>query len=216
MATDYFAHHKKNYSDNQRLDEKKISKNPFEQFVKKLNEALKETSGEPNRMVLTTCNNQGQSSARIVLLKKHDQETFTFFTNYESRKSQDIKANPKVSCLFHWHELGLQILIEGLAKKSSSHLSQKYFATRPRQSQIAAWCSKQSHIIQSRETLLKDFQAYEEKFARKEIPCPSFWGGYDIYPSRFEFWQGRTNRLHDRIIYTKKEATTWEITRLAP
>ena len=216
MNDDYYAAHRKRYHAQYTLNEETIKKNPFEQFDFFLKEALAHCSGEPNSMLLSTCSTTGQPSSRVVLLKQHDHDTLTFFTNYKSQKAQDIDANPNVSCLFHWHELERQVIIKGKAVRSAKNKSQNYFNTRPRQSQLAAWSSQQSHPIPNRKALLTTFEAINTKFKDKAVPCPPFWGGFDVFPTYFEFWQGQNNRLHDRLAYQKKANKQWATMRLSP
>jgi pyridoxamine 5'-phosphate oxidase len=166
-------------------------------------------------MMLSTADVNGNPSARIVLLKEIDDSGFVFYTNYGSRKGKDLKENPKAALTFFWDELLRQIRIEGRIEKISKETSKKYFSSRPRESQIGAWVSAQSSVIPNREILENKFDELEEKFGNEEIPLPHFWGGYRVIPNYFEFWQGRENRLHDRICY-KKENDEWKIFRIAP
>ena len=166
-------------------------------------------------MILATVGGDGQPSQRTVLLKYFDENGFVFFTNQESRKAREIATNPKVNLHFVWLELERQISIAGTATPISAAESARYFMTRPRNSQIAAWVSNQSSAISSRKLLLQKFQEMKQKFVDGEVPLPSFWGGYRVKPSAVEFWQGRANRLHDRFLYTRKGAG-WQIGRLAP
>ena len=157
----------------------------------------------------------GNLSGRIVLLKEIDERGFVFYTNYESRKGRDLKQNPKAALTFFWDELRRQVRVEGRIEKVSRETSTKYFSSRPRESQIGAWVSEQSSVIPNRTFLETKFNGIKEKFANDEIPLPDFWGGYRVIPDYFEFWQGRENRLHDRICY-KKENDEWNIFRLVP
>lgn len=190
---------------------------PFDQFEKWMNEAFHAQVSEPNAMTLATATPLGAPSLRTVLLKTYDRRGMVFFTNYGSRKSREIGENPQVALLFSWLDLERQIIIEGQAARIPAAESLQYFTSRPRGSQIGAWCSPQSSRITSRRLLLQEFAKMREKFEHGEIPLPSFWGGYRVEPRRFEFWQGRTNRLHDRFEYLpEKEKGTWTIHRLAP
>lgn len=190
---------------------------PFDQFEKWMNEAFHAQVSEPNAMTLATATPLGAPSLRTVLLKTYDRRGMVFFTNYGSRKSLEIGENPQVALLFSWLDLERQIIIEGQAARIPAAESLQYFTSRPRGSQIGAWCSPQSSRITSRRLLLQEFAKMREKFEHGEIPLPSFWGGYRVEPRRFEFWQGRTNRLHDRFEYLpEKEKGTWAIHRLAP
>lgn len=170
---------------------------------------------EPNGFVLSTANATGRIRSRSVLLKYFDTDGFVFFTNYGSEKAKDITENPHVSACFPWFLLERQVLIEGTAEKISSGESLKYFASRPRDSQIGAWVSQQSQIISSRALLLDKAKQLSRHFLGKDVPLPEFWGGYRICPQRIEFWQGQPSRLHDRIEYTLKQQT-WGKQRLAP
>jgi pyridoxamine 5'-phosphate oxidase len=152
---------------------------------------------------------------RTVLLKYYDADGFVFFTNYSSRKAAQIAANPKVSILFPWLTLERQIIIQGHAEKITTAESLRYFASRPRESQIGAWVSNQSEIITSRKFLMQKLSEIREKFKQGEIPLPSFWGGYRVVPQTFEFWQGGPARLHDRFMYRRAE-DTWPLERLSP
>ncbi|HAC63017.1 MAG TPA: pyridoxamine 5'-phosphate oxidase, partial [Cyanothece sp. UBA12306] len=169
-----------------------------------------------NSMSLATASAQGEPSLRTVLLKYFDSQGFIFFTNYKSYKAQQIAENPHVALLFFWSSLERQVKIRGKATKISTAESLKYFITRPRGSQLGAWCSEQSSVISSRQILEMEFEEVRRKFAQGEVPLPSFWGGYRVVPHYFEFWQGRPNRLHDRFSYTIKDGKTWNIQRLAP
>jgi pyridoxamine 5'-phosphate oxidase len=197
------------------LDERNAPANPFEQFETWLGEAVAQNVFEPNAMVLSTVSGEGKPSARIVLLRGFNEEGFTFFTNYDSRKASEIESNPQASLLFFWAELERQVRIEGAAAKAAAEISDEYFASRPRESQIGAWVSPQSKKIASRESLEKRFIELAEKWEGKNIERPPNWGGFVIKPEIFEFWQGRESRLHDRLVYTKIE-NRWKIERLAP
>ncbi|MEA5510072.1 pyridoxamine 5'-phosphate oxidase [Crocosphaera sp. UHCC 0190] len=198
------------------LTRKALDQDPFKQFEKWFQQACQAELPEPNAMSLATVSAQGEPSIRTVLLKYFDEKGFVFFTNYESRKAQQIAENPQVALLFLWLPLERQVKIQGTATKISTAESLSYFTTRPRGSQLGAWCSAQSSVITSRQLLEMKFEEIKNKFQQGEIPLPSFWGGYRITPRRFEFWQGRPNRLHDRFSYTSGDDRTWEIHRLAP
>ena len=172
---------------------------------------------EPNAMVLSTADSDGQPRARTMLLKAYDKRGFVFFTNYESEKAAEIAGNPKVALLFLWLPLERQLRIEGTAEKISHIESLKYFMSRPRDNRLGAWVSRQSSVISSRSLLLAKLDEVKRKFADGDVPLPSFWGGYRVVPSRFEFWQGGGARLHDRFRYSPEEAGDgWGIERLAP
>ncbi|MCW8803186.1 MAG: pyridoxamine 5'-phosphate oxidase [Ignavibacteriaceae bacterium] len=197
------------------LNETSINKNPFIQFTKWYKSIITSNLKEPTAMTLSTADVNGNPSARIVLLKEFDDSGFVFYTNYDSRKGKDLKVNPKAALNFFWDEPARQIRIEGRIEKISREASKKYFSTRPRESRIGAWISSQSSVIPNRKFLINKFDELEKKFSNEEIPLPEFWGGYRLIPNYFEFWQGRENRLHDRICY-KKENDEWKIFRLAP
>ena len=171
---------------------------------------------EPNAFTLATVGNEMMPSVRTVLLKYFSEKGFVFFTNYDSKKAKQIDQNPKVAALFTWLPLERQIKIEGSVEKISKAESLKYFLSRPKGSQLGAWVSRQSEVISSRALLEQKFEEMKNKFLNKEIPFPSFWGGYIIKPIRIEFWQGGEDRLHDRFLYEFKEDNSWEIKRLAP
>ncbi len=197
------------------LQIRSVAPNPFDQFSEWFDEAVKKIRIDPNAMTLSTVDENGQPSTRTVLLKGFDQSGFVFYTNYLSRKGHHIESNPKVSLTFYWTELIRQIHIEGTAQKVSKPQSDEYFKTRPTASKISAWASNQSKPLDSRDELDRRFREFEEKFDGGEIPRPENWGGYLVVPHRMEFWQGRINRLHDRICYTLKDGK-WKIERLAP
>ncbi len=193
-----------------------LDPNPFKQFEVWFNQAFEAGIVEPNAMSLSTVSKEGTPSARTVLLKGYDEDGFIFYTNYGSRKAQDIAENPKVVSLFPWLALERQVIIQGLAYKVPTSQSLKYFASRPRGSQLGAWVSTQSDHISSRSVLESTLKKLKEKFATGEIPLPDFWGGYRIVPNYIEFWQGRSNRLHDRLVYELQEDNTWALGRKSP
>ena len=195
--------------------EDEAATNPFEQFKNWFDEAVQSNIDEVNAMTLATVNEEGKPSARIVLLKDVSENGFTFYTNYESHKAKEMASNSNVALVFFWKELERQIRIEGTVKKAPEDLSDTYFNSRPEESRIGAWSSPQSEVIPSREILEKNVMEVKNKFEGKEITRPNFWGGYTVEPVLFEFWQGRSNRLHDRIEYVKNE-NGWIKRRLAP
>ena len=200
----------------QSLDVADVLKNPFDQFQRWLDEAIKSEIPEPNAMTLATVNKSGFPSARAILLKGLEKDGFVFYTNYESRKGQEMKENPNVALVFCWLELQRQIRIEGIASKITKKQSQEYFQSRPPGSQMGAWASPQSEVIGSRQELASYFHSVEKRFeGAEQLPLPKFWGGYKVKPVSIEFWQGRSSRLHDRIRY-RKVKRSWEIERLAP
>ena len=198
------------------FDIKDLNKNPFKQFEVWFNDALNENLLEPNAFSLATVGFDMMPSIRTVLLKYFDNEGFVFFTNYESKKAKQIEQNPKVAALFTWLALERQIKIEANIEKISKADSLKYFLSRPKGSQLGAWVSRQSETISSRALLEQKFDEMKRKFLNKEIPIPSFWGGYILKPIRIEFWQGGEDRLHDRFLYEIQENGNWTISRLAP
>jgi pyridoxamine 5'-phosphate oxidase len=199
----------------QKLDQKDLKNDPFDQFDVWFKIALKEIELDPNSMSLATVGADGIPSLRSVLLKYYDKTGFVFFTNYNSRKAQQITINPFVSAMFLWLPLERQIIIEGKAEKISKAESLKYFASRPVGSQMGAWVSNQSSIISSRSILMAKLEEIKNKFKDGKIPLPDFWGGYRIVPHRIEFWQGGESRLHDRFLY-ERSGDNWTINRLAP
>ncbi|MBU82725.1 MAG: pyridoxamine 5'-phosphate oxidase [Flammeovirgaceae bacterium] len=197
------------------LDTNKINKNPIKEFKKWFKEAQSKDILEPNAMTLSTLSSNKDINSRTVLLKGVNNKGFIFFTNYESRKGNDIKLNNTVSLVFLWKELEKQIIIKGRAKKISKKESDKYFQSRPRSSRIAAWASNQSKKISYENELEESFLKYEEKFKDKKIPLPNFWGGFLVEPKSIEFWIGKKSRMHDRIIYLKN-LKSWKIQKLYP
>ncbi len=198
------------------LDREDLDADPIAQFEQWFQQTVASGIPEPNAMSLATVGQDGQPSLRTVLLKIFDQQGFVFFTNYASRKAQDMEHNAKVALLFPWVALGRQVKIIGSAARIPLAESASYFATRPRGSQIGAWASPQSEVISTRSLLEAQFDEMKRKFARGQIPLPSFWGGYRVAPQIIEFWQGRHNRLHDRFQYTRTADGEWRIERLEP
>ncbi len=197
------------------LQREDLDPDPFGQFARWFEAALECGMDEPTAMSLATSGG-GEVSARMVLLKYWDTNGFVFFTDYGSRKSRQIEENPHVALLFYWHSLHRQIRMEGMATRVSMKESIKYFATRPRGSQLGAWCSAQSTVISSRALLEAKLSELKKKFMNREVPLPSMWGGYRVVPSRMEFWQQGTDRLHDRFLYVSQLDESWSIERLAP
>jgi pyridoxamine 5'-phosphate oxidase len=196
------------------MRKKDMAADPFAQFRLWFDEAVAAALIEPNAMVLSTTDGHRPSS-RSVLLKAYDEKGFVFFTNYESRKAREIAANASVSLLFPWYPLERQVGILGRAEKVSSAEALAYFVSRPHGSRLGAWVSSQSAVIESRRLLEARWQEIQKKFADGEVPLPSFWGGFRVVPSEIEFWQGRENRLHDRLRYSR-DAGRWCLERLAP
>jgi len=189
---------------------------PFEQFELWFNQAQDLELGDPSAFSLATASASGQPTLRTVLLKYFDASGFVFFTNYNSQKGNQLSENAQVAMLFPWLPLERQIKITGSAEKISTAQSAKYFASRPRGSQLGAWISAQSDALQSRKILEDKFARALKKLAGKEVPMPNSWGGYKVVPTSIEFWQGRENRLHDRFRYDINESGDWGITRLEP
>jgi pyridoxamine 5'-phosphate oxidase len=198
------------------LHETEVAQNPFEQFQQWFTDALQSEIEEPNAMTLATASSDGKPSARIVLLKSFDETGFIFFTNYESKKGKQLFGNPFAALVFFWKELERQVRIEGTIVKISAQESDIYFDSRPPGSRIGAWASPQSAVLKNREELENKVKKAEVQFKGISPSRPSFWGGYRLKPNLFEFWQGRSNRLHDRIQYCLQQNTTWKIDRLAP
>lgn len=196
------------------LTVKNVNKDPFKQFAKWFEEVLKSGFLEPNAMAVATASKEGKPSSRILLLKGFDENGFMFYSNYKSRKGKDLDENPYASLLFFWDKLERQVRIEGKVQKLTKEESEAYFNTRPYKSRLGAWASPQSSVIEDRNAIIKDFLKYMLKF-KTHVPLPPVWGGYRLIPDTFEFWQGRPNRLHDRIRY-KKLKSGWKIERLAP
>jgi pyridoxamine 5'-phosphate oxidase len=201
---------------NQVLSREMLDPDPFRQFAHWFSETCKAELSEPNAMSLATVGADGQPTLRTVLLKLFDREGFVFFTNYSSRKAQQIAENQHVALLFPWVKLARQVAITGIAEKISVAESARYFASRPRDSQLGAWISQQSSVLSSRQLLMMELEKIKTKFLNGEIPLPDFWGGYRVRPASIEFWQGQTSRLHDRFLYTHQTDNSWTIERLAP
>ena len=197
------------------LSENNVASNPIEQFAKWWNDAIESEIVEVNAMTLATSTKDGKPSARIVLLKGFEESGFIFFTNYESKKGEVISENPKAALIFFWKEIERQVRIEGTVEKISAEESDAYFFSRPEGSRIGAWASPQSKIINGRKILEDNAEKYTGEF-KNSIPRPPHWGGYRVMPQLIEFWQGRSNRLHDRIQYTKTDDGSWKVDRLAP
>lgn len=207
---------RKNYS-KEKLDLESVGKDPFAFFTYWFEEALKSEIEEPNAMVLSTIGLDSFPKSRVVLLKGLENENFIFYTNYNSAKGQEMEKNPAVALNFNWLDLERQVRIEGVVKKVSAEESDAYFNSRPKGSKIGAWVSEQSQPIDNRELLDKRLAELEAKYADTEVPRPSWWGGYAVIPSTIEFWQGRPNRLHDRIRFQRDQpSAAWQISRLSP
>lgn len=198
------------------LNEQDVAATPVEQFERWWQDVLESKLEEPNAMTLATSTADGRPSARIVLLKSFDADGFLFFTNYESRKGQELAANPRVTLLFFWKELERQVRIEGLVSKVPASVSDEYFSSRPVGSRIGAIASPQSVVIPGRSFLEDKVKDLEAAYASAPPQRPENWGGYAVKPVSVEFWQGRSSRLHDRILYTQQADGGWSIARLAP
>lgn len=189
---------------------------PFDLFQQWFTQYTKLDLFEPNAMIVATASKAGAPSQRTVLMKAYDTEGFVFYTNYGSRKAEQIQENDQVSLIFPWIPLHRQVIVEGTASKVSTAESLKYFLSRPRGSQLGAWSSAQSSVISARSALEAKFSEIKTQFKEGDISLPTFWGGYRIKPHRVEFWQGRSHRLHDRFLYTRSGQEQWKIDRLSP
>jgi pyridoxamine 5'-phosphate oxidase len=197
------------------LAEEDVAKSPFDQFGVWWEEAVQSKIDEVNAMALSTASLEGRPSSRIVLLKGYNEEGFVFFTNYNSDKGMQIRQNQYVSLLFFWKELERQVRIEGIALQVAAEESDAYFESRPIGSRLGAWASPQSRKIADRHVLNQELEKYTEQFKHQNVPRPPHWGGYRVKPTSIEFWQGRSSRLHDRILYELTDEH-WQISRLAP
>jgi pyridoxamine 5'-phosphate oxidase len=198
------------------LEEKDLAADPFAQFDEWFTQAAESGLHEPNAMVLATADPQGRPSSRTVLLKQYDERGFVFFTNYGSRKGREIEANPHVSLLFPWHGVARQVIVSGTAARTGRDETVAYFRTRPHGSQLGAWASEQSSKVASRAELDRLYAELAERYPEGEdVPAPPQWGGYRVVPESVEFWQGRENRLHDRLRYVRR-GEGWTIERLCP
>ena len=197
------------------LAEADVAPDPVVQFRAWFRDALAADLHEPNAMTLATVTPDGRPSARTVLLKGYDERGFVFYTNFEGRKARELETNPLCALLFYWGELERQVRIEGRASRVSGEESDAYFTSRPRGSRLGAWASEQSRPVQGRSVLEERVRALEAEYEGREIPRPPFWGGYRVEPHTIEFWQGRENRLHDRLVYLRNEGG-WKIVRLQP
>jgi len=200
----------------QSLSEEDVLPNPFLQFEKWFKEALNAEVIEPNAMTIATASTNGVPTARIVLLKEFTLEGFVFYTNYNSNKGKELASNPYAALVFFWADLERQVRIEGVVEKISEEESSSYFYSRPKGSQLGAITSPQSESIPNRKFLEDKLKALEEEYTIKNIRKPEYWGGYRVIPNRIEFWQGRSSRLHDRIVYTQNQDQSWKFERLAP
>ena len=204
------------------LEEAEAGTDPLALFDRWFREAEAAGTYLYEAMALSTATRDGRPSSRQVLLKDFDSQGFVFYTNYDSRKAADLEANPHAALLFHWSSLHRQVRIEGRVERTSREESEAYHRSRPRGSRIAAWSSQQSSELESREVLERRFAERDAEFPGDEVPLPPFWGGYRVIPERIEFWQGRANRMHDRLVFRRadpsgeSEGTAWEVVRLSP
>jgi pyridoxamine 5'-phosphate oxidase len=199
-----------------RLTQDVLTEHPIDLFETWLNDAINAELPDPNAMTIATVDSTGQPSQRIVLLKDLSKDGFVFYTNLGSRKAKDLDNNAKISLHFPWHFMERQVRVMGVAKALSRTEVAKYFLSRPKDSQLGAWASKQSQVISTREMLITQFAQMKEKFSNGQVPLPDFWGGYRVEPQQIEFWQGGENRLHDRFEYNKQDNGTWTTQRLMP
>ena len=201
------------------LAEADLSDDPVTMFGRWFDDAVAAGIGEPNAMVVSTVSAEGRPSSRMVLLKGYDEGGFVFFTNYASAKAADLATNPACSLLLPWHDLERQVRVDGTASQVARVVSEEYFASRPRGSQLGAWASvapaAQSSVVASQAALQAAYDAAEERFAGGDVPCPPTWGGYVVRPETVEFWQGRRGRMHDRLRY-RRDGGGWVVERLAP
>lgn len=207
MRRDYFA---------RELLESDAGHDPFRLFDRWFDEATKTGMLEPNAMAVATADDQGRPSVRILLLKGCDERGFVFYTNCESRKARELEANPNASLCFWWAELERQVRIEGRVERVTRAEAEDYFRSRPRASQLGACVSQQSRELSGRDELELRLRELESQYRDGEVPCPAHWGGYRLFPSSIEFWQGRESRLHDRLLYTRQQDGSWKRIRLAP
>jgi len=197
------------------LDKADVDHDPVVQFQVWFENAIDADLHEPNAMILATATTDGKPSARTVLLKDYDERGFVFYTNYEGRKAGELETNPRCALLFYWGELERQVRVEGAVSRISEQESDEYFASRPRGSQLGAWASQQSRVVEGRCSLEQKLHSLQAEYEDREVPRPPFWGGYRVEPEEIEFWQGRESRLHDRLVY-RREDGAWRIERLQP
>jgi pyridoxamine 5'-phosphate oxidase len=198
------------------LKESDAASDPIEQFRSWFDEALAADLHEPNAMTLATATPEGRPSARVVLLKGFDERGFVFYTSYVGRKSGELETNPTCALVFYWGELERQVRVEGRASRVSDEESDEYFGSRPRGSRLGAWASEQSRPVEGRGALEERLRGLEAEYEGREVPRPPFWGGYQVEPEVIEFWQGRENRLHDRLVYRRSDNGEWGRERLQP
>lgn len=197
------------------LEREHLAADPVQQFHQWLDDALAAGSPEANAMAVATADAAGQPSLRMVLLKHFDAAGFVFYTNLQSRKAQEIDSNPQAALLFYWPEVSRQVRVTGPVSRTTTAETLRYFLSRPRDSQVGAWTSPQSTVIETRAVLEQQFARLKAKFAAGDVPLPDFWGGFRVVPEAVEFWQARENRLHDRFVY-RRDGDGWSVDRLAP
>lgn len=200
----------------QTLDERNVDANPIVLFKLWFDTAIASGSRLPESMTLATASKDGSPSARMVLLKEVDDQGFVFYTNYNSAKARQLEENPRAALVFYWGQLDRQIRVEGSVERVTTAESDEYFRSRPRESQLGALASPQSEVVDSRELLEQRFQEFDEMYRDREVERPMHWGGYRLRPARIEFWQNRSGRLHDRVVYERQADDSWSINRLAP
>ena len=200
----------------QTLDERSVDANPIELFRRWFDAAIASGSRLPETMTLATASKDGSPSARMVLLKDVDDQGFVFYTNYNSAKARQLEENPRAALVFYWVQLDRQIRVEGSVGRVTAAESDEYFQSRPRESQLGALASPQSEVVESRAVLEERFRELEQRYRDRKVERPAHWGGYRLRPSRIEFWQNRSGRLHDRIVYHRQSDDSWSINRLAP
>lgn len=198
------------------LHERDLAAEPVEQLQRWLADAVAADPGDYTSMILATADREGRPSARVVLLKGCDARGLAFYTNYESAKARELEENPRAALVFYWSKFDRQVRVEGTVERTSREESEVYFHSRPRGSQLGAWASQQSEVIAGREELEARVRELADRFAGEEVPLPDFWGGYRLVPETVEFWQGRPDRLHDRLRYRRVSAGGWRIERLSP
>ena len=198
------------------LDEQNVDPNPIDLFRLWFDAAARSGSRLPDSMTLATATKDGKPSARVVLLKQFDNDGFVFYTNYNSSKARELEENPRAALVMYWTVLDRQVRVEGSVARVSAAQSDEYFQTRPRESQLGALASPQSEVVESRDVLEKRYAELDELYGQRPIERPDHWGGYRLKPERIEFWQNRTGRLHDRILYQRDASGAWSIQRLAP
>jgi pyridoxamine 5'-phosphate oxidase len=198
------------------LDENNVDANPIDLFRRWFDAAAKSGSRLPDAMTLATATRDGKPSARVVLLKQFDNDGFVFYTNYNSSKARELEENPRAALVMYWTVLDRQVRVEGSVERVSAAQSDEYFQTRPRESQLGALASPQSDVVESRDVLENKYAELDELHRNRTVQRPDHWGGYILKPERIEFWQNRTGRLHDRLLYQRNSSGSWSIQRLAP